>query len=88
MAIEELVSTKDPRAVSALESFAKSTDASDDVRRQAAEVLWHLAGDFEIADSSANEALRGLAQSGDPSVQVIAGQALKDMEQYRQRQGR
>ena len=58
MAIEELINTKDPRAVGALEGIAKAADASDDERRQAALALWHLAGDLEFADPCANEAIR------------------------------
>jgi hypothetical protein len=88
MAVEELVGMNDPRATSALESIARSGDASVDVRRQATQALWHHAADLEFADSAANSALKRLAQDKDPSIQAIADRALTDMEQYIRRQGR
>jgi len=85
MAVDELVATKDPRATSALESFANSQEASSDERSQAAQALWNHAADLEFADPEANAALVRLANDGDPSVQEIAKRALSDMERYQRR---
>jgi hypothetical protein len=85
MAVEELTGINDPRATSALESVARSSAASDDERRRAAQALWHHAGDLQFSDSNANQALRQLANDGDPTVREIAKRALVDMERYQRR---
>jgi HEAT repeat protein len=85
MAIDELTGMNDPRATSALERVATSGDSSSDERRNAAQALWNHAADLEFADSAANDALRQLANSSDPSVRSIAERALTDMERYRRR---
>ena len=82
MAIEELVSVKDPRSTPALTNVAKSEDLSADERRQAAQALWHHAADLEFANPEANQAVRSLARDSDPSVRDIAKRALIDMERY------
>jgi hypothetical protein len=85
MAIEELTGIDDQRATSALESVASSGAVSNDERRRAAQALWHHAGDLQFSDSNANQALRQLANDGDPAVREIARRALVDMERYQRR---
>jgi len=87
MAMDELVATKDPRATSALESFANSQEASSDERSKAAQALWNHAADLEFSNPEANAALVRLANDADPSVREIAKRALTDMERYQRRHG-
>jgi hypothetical protein len=60
MAVEALVSMKDPRATSALVGLAASGDAASKERRRGAQVLWHHAADLAFADSTANQAIKRL----------------------------
>jgi hypothetical protein len=88
MAVEELTGIDDPRATRALESVARSDAASNDEQRRAAQALWHHAADLQFSDSIANQAIRQLADDGDPAVREIAKQALNDMERYQRRSQR
>ena len=85
MAVEELVTVKDPRATTALANAASSPNITSEERRQAAQALWHQAADYQFADSTANSALVQLANDGDPAVREIARRALVDMERYQRR---
>lgn len=85
MAVEELVTVKDPRATTALANAASSQSITSEERRQAAQALWHHAADYQFADSTANGALVQLANDGDPAVREIARRALVDMERYQRR---
>ena len=85
MAVDELVSLKDPRTTSALAGAANSKELDSEERRRVVEALWHHAGDLEFADPTANEALQQMASDSDPAVREIARRALHDMERYRRR---
>ncbi len=88
MAVNELTGINDERATNALRKLAASKDASGTEKRMAAQALWRHAGDLEFSDSTANQALRQLANDGDPAVREIAKRALDDMERYQRRSGK
>lgn len=86
MAIDELVTTKDPRATQIISNAAMRGETSVDERLQAAEALWRHAADLEFSNLTAVQSLQQLAADSDPSVAAIANRALADMDRYQRRQ--
>lgn len=83
-ALTQLVGIDNPLATQALVEAA-STDLDVTSRAHIAEALWQHAAILKFADASSIAALKDLAADSDATVRKVARRALKDMQQYLQR---